>query len=91
MASTNKKGKSKYTIAVFKRELPLHLMLLPGLILVAVFNYTPMAGLIIAFQKFIPSKGMFGDQQWVGLGNFTYVFSLPGVDQALKNTIVIAF
>ena len=91
MASTNKKGKSKYTIAVFKRELPLHLMLLPGLILVAVFNYTPMAGLIIAFQKFIPSKGMFGDQQWVGLGNFTYVFSLPGFDQALKNTIVIAF
>ena len=79
MASTNKKGKSKYTIAVFKRELPLHLMLLPGLILVAVFNYTPMAGLIIAFQK------------WVGLGNFTYVFSLPGFDQALKNTIVIAF
>ena len=91
MASTNKKGKSKYTIAVFKRELPLHLMLLPGLILVAVFNYTPMAGLIIAFQKFIPSKGMFGDQQWVGLGHFTYVFSLPGFDQALKNTIVIAF
>ena len=43
-----------------------------------------MAGLIIAFQKFIPSKGMFGDQQWVGLGNFTYVFSLPGFDQALK-------
>lgn len=91
MASTKKKGKSKYTIAVFKRELPLHLMLLPGLILVAVFNYTPMAGLIIAFQKFIPSKGMFGDQQWVRLGNFTYVFSLPGFDQALKNTIVIAF
>lgn len=91
MASTKKKGKSKYTIAVFKRELPLHLMLLPGLILVAVFNYTPIAGLIIAFQKFIPSKGMFGDQQWVGLGNFTYVFSLPGFDQALKNTIVIAF
>ena len=86
MASTKKKGKSKYTIAVFKRELPLHLMLLPGLILVAVFNYTPIAGLIIAFQKFIPSKGMF-----VGLGNFTYVFSLPGFDQALKNTIVIAF
>ena len=91
MASTKKKGKSKYTIAVFKRELPLHLMLLPGLILVAVFNYTPIAGLIIAFQKFIPSKGMFGDQQWVGLGNFTYVVSLPGFDQALKNTIVIAF
>lgn len=79
-----RKGKNKYTFAIFKRELPLHLMLLPGLILVAVFSYTPMAGLVIAFQKFIPSKGMFGDQQWVGLGNFSYVFSLPGFNQALK-------
>lgn len=91
MASGKKKVKNKYTFAIFKRELPLHLMLLPGLILVAVFSYTPMAGLVIAFQKFIPSKGMFGDQQWVGLGNFSYVFSLPGFNQALKNTIVIAF
>ena len=60
MASGKKKVKNKYTFAIFKRELPLHLMLLPGLILVAVFSYTPMAGLVIAFQKFIPSKGMWG-------------------------------
>ena len=91
MASGKKKVKNKYTFAIFKRELPLHLMLLPGLILVAVFSYTPMAGLVIAFQKFIPSKGMFGHQQWVGLGYFSYVLSLPGFNQALKNTIVIAF
>ncbi|MDO4293285.1 MAG: ABC transporter permease subunit [Eubacteriales bacterium] len=91
MSANKKKGKSKYTRAVFKRELPLHLMLVPGLILIAVFSYTPMAGLVIAFQNFIPSKGMFGDQQWVGLQNFSYVFSLPGFEQALKNTIVIAF
>ena len=44
MASGKKKVKNKYTFAIFKRELPLHLMLLPGLILVAVFSYTPMAG-----------------------------------------------
>lgn len=74
-----------------KRELPLHLMLLPGILMVLVFNYTTMAGLVIAFQKFIPSKGLFGRQQWVGLDNFTYVFKLPGFSQALKNTVVIAF
>ena len=91
MASKRKKVKSKYTFSSFKRELPLHLMILPALILVMIFSYTPMAGLVIAFQKFIPSKGMFGDQQWVGLGNFKYVFSLPGFNQALKNTVVIAF
>lgn len=91
MHSKRKKVKTKYTLAAFKRELPLHLMILPALILVAIFIYTPMAGIVIAFQKFIPSKGMFGDQQWVGLDNFKYVFSLPGFNQALKNTIVIAF
>lgn len=83
--------KTSFTWRKFKRELPLHLMILPGLILVIIFSYIPMTGLIIAFQKFIPSKGMFGDQKWVGLSNFKYVFSLPGFNRALQNTIVIAF
>lgn len=86
-----KKGKTKYSLSVFKRELPLHLMLVPGVLMILIFNYTTMAGLIIAFQKFKPSKGLFGDQQWVGLDNFKYVFKLPGFGQALENTIVIAF
>lgn len=76
---------------VFKKELPLHIMLLPGLLLILVFSYTPMAGLVIAFQRFIPSKGMFGDQEWIGLANFRQVFALPGFGQAMKNTILIAF
>ncbi len=66
-------------------------MVLPGLILVFIFSYIPMGGLIIAFQKFIPSKGMFGDQDFVGLDNFRYVFSLPGFSRAMVNTVVIAF
>ena len=82
---------TKYTLAQFKKELSLHLMLLPGLILVLIFSYTPMMGLIIAFQKFIPSKGMFGAQKWVGFENFKYAFALPGFSQAFMNTVVIAF
>jgi len=75
----------------FKRELPLHLMILPGLILVLVFSYTPMYGLIIAFQRFIPAFGMFGAQQWVGLDNFTFVMNLAGFQRAFVNTVIIAF
>ena len=44
-----KKNRPKYTISVFKKELPLHLMLLPGLIIILIFSYVPMGGLIIAF------------------------------------------
>ncbi len=89
--ASGKRIKKKYSLMVFKKELPLHLMLIPGLVLILIFSYTPMAGLVIAFQRFIPSKGMFGDQQWVGLDNFRQVFALPGFGQAMKNTVTIAF
>ena len=59
--------------------------------MILVFNYTTMAGVIIGFEEFMSSKGMFGGQKWVGVDNFRYVFKLPGFSQALKNTIVIAF
>lgn len=74
-----------------KRELPLHLMLIAPLLVIVVFSYVPMAGIVIAFQRFIPARGLFGDQKWVGFENFTYVFQLPSVLRALRNTVVIAF
>ena len=75
----------------FRRELPFHLMLLPAVILVFIYMYVPLGGLIIAFQKFVPAKGLFGDQKWVGWDNFIYLYHLPGAISALRNTIIIAF
>lgn len=74
----------------FKREIPLHLMILPGVILLLMFHYIPMAGIVIAFQKFIPAKGLFGNQKWIGLDNFDYVFHLPNFLSVINNTVVIA-
>ena len=37
-----------------KRELPLHLMILPGVIALFVFSYIPLYGIFIAFQNFNP-------------------------------------
>ncbi|URN93120.1 MAG: ABC transporter permease subunit [Candidatus Pristimantibacillus lignocellulolyticus] len=72
------------------KELPLHLMILPGLIFIILFSYIPMSGIVIAFQKFIPAKGLFGDQKWVGWDNFEYVMSLPSFTQVMWNTLFIA-
>ena len=72
------------------RELPLHLMLVPGLLIVLVFSYIPLSGLIIAFQRFIPARGLFGNQQWVGWDNFSYIFSMPNTMNVLRNTVVIS-
>jgi len=73
-----------------RRELPLHLMIVPGLVFIILFSYVPMAGIVIAFQKFIPAKGLFGDQQWIGWSNFEYVMHLPSFSQVLLNTLLIA-
>jgi putative aldouronate transport system permease protein len=73
----------------WKADIPLYLMLLPGVILVAVFCYGPMVGIVIAFQKFIPTKGLFGSH-WVGFENFKYVYSLPTTTAVIRNTFVIS-
>ena len=74
----------------FRKEIPFHLLLLPSVIIVFIYMYVPMGGLIIAFQKFIPAKGLFGDQKWIGWDNFIYLYNLPGAATALRNTVVIA-
>jgi putative aldouronate transport system permease protein len=74
-----------------KGEFPLHLMLLPGVLLLLVFHYIPLAGLTVAFQRFIPARGLFGRQEWVGLENFRYIFSQPNIGNVFRNTMTIAF
>ena len=72
------------------RELPLYVMLIPAVFLVAIYSYGSMAGIVIAFQKFVPAKGFFGKQQWVGLQNFKTLFSMPNIWPVIRNTVLIA-
>jgi putative aldouronate transport system permease protein len=65
-------------------------MTFPGLVFLILFSYVPMFGIIIAFQRFIPARGIFGSN-FIGLGNFEYMFELPDVGQVFFNTIFIAF
>lgn len=71
------------------REYPLVLMLLPAVILVGIYSYGSMVGTVIAFQRFIPTKGFFGST-WVGFQNFRTLFSMPSFSQVVTNTIFIA-
>jgi putative aldouronate transport system permease protein len=73
-----------------KTELPLHLMILPGVILVFIFCYIPMYGIRIAFEQYNPAKGLFGNQTWIGFSNFRYLFMSSNFIRVLRNTIVIA-
>jgi putative aldouronate transport system permease protein len=72
-----------------KRTWPLHLMLLPGIVIVLIFIYSPMVGNVIAFQNYNPTKGYFGSK-WVGLDHFQYLFQLPDTWNVVRNTVVIS-
>jgi len=64
-------------------------MIFPCVLLVLIYQYVPMFGIIIAFQKFVPARGFFGSQ-WIGWDNFTYVFNMPDIWHIIYNTIYIA-
>jgi len=70
-------------------EWPYHLMLLPPVILVLIYCYGPMVGIVIAFQQFIPAKGLFGSD-WIGWDNFEFVLMLPDTYRVLYNTVFIS-
>ena len=83
-----KKGFADY----IKNEWAFHVMLLPAVILLIVFAYFPMIGVVMAFQDFVPSGGLkqFFTSRWVGMENFQYIFALKEFRTALVNTLVIA-
>jgi len=72
-----------------KREIPFHLMLLLPMLFLAVFSFAPLFGILMAFQDYIPAKGIL-QSRWVGLENFDFIFSLPSSRQIFANTIIIS-
>lgn len=72
-----------------KEQGAFHLMLLPGMLILAVFSFLPMFGVVMAFQNFVPAKGMFGSP-WAGLEHFRFMFALPDSSQIFANTLLIA-
>lgn len=72
-----------------RKQLSYHLMLFPGMIFLIIFHIIPMGGLVMAFQNFMPSKGILGSK-YVGIDNFKRLFILPDFRNILFNTIIIA-
>ena len=72
-----------------KRDAALHVMLLIPLALLLVYNYLPMAGIVIGFKNYKGTKGIIGSE-WTGLQNLTTLFGTSGFFQALRNTVIIA-
>jgi putative aldouronate transport system permease protein len=70
-----------------KKNKVLFLMLLPAVIYFVVFSYLPMAGIVIAFQRFNYNK-FFLFNPWVGFDNFKFLFASGKAWLLTKNTVL---
>lgn len=72
-----------------KDQMAYHLMMAPGMIMLVIFSFVPMLGIIMAFQNYMPAKGILGSP-FIGLDNFKFMFQIPDSKQIFINTLVIA-
>ena len=83
MSANHSKTKKKSSIGFVegvRRSRPLYLLMIPSIIIFALFTYYPMYGIVIAFKNFTPADGIMGSS-WAGLNQFGLT---------IKNTIIIS-
>lgn len=73
----------------FRKNKTIYLLFLPIAVYLIVFNYIPMSGLLMAFEDYSVRKGWFGSP-WVGMENFTRLFSGSAFITAFRNTAIMA-
>lgn len=84
------KRKKKFSIKEeLRRHYALYLMILPAFIVVTLFCYIPMYGIVMAFQNYDPYLGVWGSEM-VAFDNFAYFFSNKAFGEILWNTFSIS-
>lgn len=73
----------------FRSNLDMYLLLVPGLAFLFLFKYTPMYGVLIAFQDFNIFDGISGSK-WVGLEQFYKLMHSDEFLQVFRNTLLIS-
>ena len=76
----------KFIKDVYKNRILL-LMTLPVVLMVILFKYCPMFGVVMAFQNFKFSTGIFGSD-WVGFKNFEFLFKTADAWLITRNTLL---
>lgn len=71
----------------FRKHWRLHVLALPAVICLILFNYLPMFGTVLAFQNYTVKGGFFGSE-WVGFKNFEFLFSTTDAWRITRNTVL---
>lgn len=83
------KDRSKMFVRDFKKQMPLQLMVFPGIIFMLVFCYYPIYGLSIAFRNYTVIDTL-DTAKWVGFDNFKIIFEDKFFWQSVVNTLGIS-
>ena len=84
---SKKVGKIRREGKYFIKNLDLTLLALPTIIMILIFNYIPLYGLILPFKDYKIGLG-FWRSKWCGFRNFEFLFNGEDVIRATKNTIL---
>lgn len=83
----------KYRAIAIRRDLKMnwavYLMALPVIVYFLIFCYFPMSGVLMAFQNFSPTLGLF-KSPWVGFQNFLDFFGSYYCGRVIWNTFIIS-
>ena len=81
-------SKKRYTFLTdLSKNKAFLLMLLPGAIILILFSYMPMFGIVLAFKDFNLQKGFFGSD-FIGLRNFKFLFATEDAYIITRNVIL---
>ncbi|KRF10289.1 sugar ABC transporter permease [Paenibacillus sp. Soil766] len=70
----------------WKKNRDLTLMVLPAIIILILFNYVPMGGIVLAFKNYRVDQGIFGSE-WSGFKNFAFFFQSQDAFRITRNTV----
>lgn len=79
-------------VRLFKKQLPLQIFVLVGIVYLMIFNFIPMFGIIMGFKDYdivMGVKGIF-TSEWVGLKYFKEFVSDYNFPSLIKNTVGIS-
>lgn len=74
----------------FIAQWQLYLFIAIPLLLIIIFSYIPMTGIVLAFKRFNMNKGIWGSP-WVGLDNFKRFFQSYQFSRVMINTLLLSF
>ncbi len=89
-----KKALKSKKFKIIVKNYDLYLMLIPAIILLVLFCYMPMTGVIMAFKNFKVTDGIWGSE-WTDMGGFKHfvdLFTKSNADfpKLVRNTVILA-